>query len=107
MGAGRIVDHRGPRRVVQPKGWRTGVACQGDALGAASVQQLEGGPSVRSWSSAEEAGGLAEYCLSTHSEASWVESHAQPMGSLAAWGPSVGPILEAAAYDDVQRTGQG
>ena len=100
------MDHIDPHQEVQPKGWRTGVACQGVSLGAASVQLQEGGPSIRSWLSAEEAGGLAEYCLTTHSEASWVVSHAQPMDSLAAWGLSVGPILKAAAYDDVQRTGQ-
>ena len=72
---------------------------------AARVLLVERGASRRAWQSTEVKGGLAKYSLSTHSEASWAVNHALPMGSLASWGPSVGPIIMGAAYTFYQRIG--
>ena len=103
IGAGRIGEGSGPGQ--GPLGWRTGVLCQVVGLAAAMVLLVEGGPSLRFWQSAEVKGGLAEYSLSTHSEASWAVNHALPMGSLASGGLSVGPTLMEVTYTSYQRTG--
>ena len=104
VGAGRIGGGSGPGQ--GPLGWRTRVPSW--VVGRAVAIHLvgEGGPSLRSWQSAEVKGGLAEYSLSTHSEESWAVNHALPMGSLASWGLSVGPIAVEAAYAFFQRIGR-
>ena len=90
IGAGRIGEGSGPGQGLL--GWRTGVPYRVVGRAAAIVLLVEGGPSLRFWQSAEVEGGLAECSLTTHSEESWAVNHALPMGSLASWGPSVGPI---------------
>ena len=102
-GAGLMQEGSGPDQ--GPLGWRTGVPCRVVSQAAAMVLLVEGGPSLRFWWSTEVKGGLAEYSLSTHSEASWAVNHALPMGSRASLGPSVGPILMEAVYAFYQRIG--
>ena len=102
-GTGLVQEGSGPGQ--GPLGWRTGVPCRVVGWAAAMDQLVEGGPSLRSWQSAEVEGGLAEYSLSTHSGASWAVNHAPPMGSLASWEPSVGPIEVEAIYAFYQRSG--